>query len=75
MLNFEHQYLIKSTGPSYEKTISLMIPFEAKFDNQFESEFHKYTKTRKAKVYLQFSFVAMKILHYYFITLDLRLLW
>ena len=40
-----------------------MIPFEAKFDNQFESKFHKYTKTRKAKVYLQFSFVAMKILH------------
>ena len=40
-----------------------MIPFEAKFDNQFESKFHKYTKTRKATVYLQFSFVATKILH------------
>jgi len=33
------------------------------FDNQFESKFLKYTKTRKARVYLQFSFVAMKILH------------
>ena len=45
---FEHQNLIKSTGPNNEKAFGLKIQFESGFDNQFESKFLKYKKTRKA---------------------------
>ena len=46
---FEHQNLIKSTGPYNEKAFSLIIQFESEFDNQFESKFLKYKKTGKVK--------------------------
>ena len=73
---FEHQNLIKSTDPYNEKTFNLTIQFESEFNNQFESKFLKYKKTRKAKE----KFASLFCCHenFTFITLsvfDLRLLW
>ena len=72
---FEHQNLIKSTGPYNEKAFSLIIQFESEFDNQFESKFLKYKKTGKVKEKICKSILLpWKFYIYYFITLWFKII-